>query len=273
MDFRSFPPASFLCPYIERYWYAATPGVTGEWNQTWLPTVMHCLVFDLNNNISSLTETTGEEKLPPCFMLGNLTRPGHNIVKGPMKVFAVHFTPTGIYQLFNIALHTLLDRAVDFEHIEKETIARELKEKMGRAPTPDACMGILEPYFAGKLLHAVPNRKITMLAPVVQFILSHKGHLQIQELTQQSFYTKKTLERHFVELVGPTPKQFQSIVRFNAAVECLQKNNPPAVKDFIYDLGYFDHAHFLHDFKKLSGKTPQEVFSQVADHDEFFYGH
>lgn len=272
MRFSVFAPANCLTDLVERYWYVTSPAQQGATDQTWLPSVTHSLVLNLNNNLQSIITRQGQKKPPPCFVIGNLTSPGHITANGPFDVFAVQFKPTGIYQLFNIPLSRLLDTPVDFEEIEKRSVARDLLEELQTATAPFGYIALLEKYFKRKLGEAVPDRKLKMFEPVVQCVLSQKGCIQIKELTQLAYYTKKTLERHCTELIGPTPKQFISITRFSAAIDYLRKNDCHSIKDFIFDLGYFDHSHFLHDFKKLSGQTPREVCARLTDPDHFFYG-
>jgi AraC-like DNA-binding protein len=272
MEFTTFAPAIGLTTVVERYWHAMAPEGTGTCSQTWLPSVMHCMVLNFNNRMGSITTRQGEKKLPFCFVLGNLTSPGHNIAISPFDVFAVQFKPMGIHQLFNIPLHQLLDTPIDLEQIEKQPVAAELIEALQTSHLPHEYIAILEKYFSRKLLEHAPDRKVKLFEPVVQRVLSSKGCIQIKNLTQLTYYTKKTLERHCMELIGPTPKQFISIIRFHAAIAYMQQNDWHSVKDFIYDLGYFDHAHFLHDFKKLSGLTPPEVFLHLTDPSKFFYG-
>lgn len=272
MEFSTFAPATGLTAVVERYWHVMAPAGTGICFQTWLPSVMHCLVLNFNNSMSTITTRQGEKKLPPCFVLGNLTSPGHTITAGPLDVFAVQFKPMGIHQLFNIPLHQLLDTPVGLEQIEKQPVAAELIEALQTSHTPLAYITVLEKYFSRKLLEHAPDRKVRMFEPVLQLVLSNKGCIQIKDLVQLTYYTRKTLERHCMELVGPTPKQFISIIRFHAAIAYMQQNDWHSVKNFIYDLGYFDHAHFLHDFKKLSGLTPPEVFLHLADPGKIFYG-
>lgn len=66
--------------------------------------------------------------------------------------------------------------------------------------------------------------------------------------------SKRFIER-FKEDVGVTPKRYCRIRRFQQAVT-LAHQQPEDWSQVALDCGYFDQAHFIHDFRSFSGVTP-----------------
>ena len=58
--------------------------------------------------------------------------------------------------------------------------------------------------------------------------------------------------------MGMSPKQLAKIVRFQTAVSALNDPNERTLTQIAADLGYFDQAHFVHDFKSYTGLTPKK---------------
>ncbi len=67
---------------------------------------------------------------------------------------------------------------------------------------------------------------------------------------------KRTLQRLFSQYVGVSPKWVIKRFRLLEAVGELSKNKKADWTKLALELGYFDQAHFIKDFKSIIGKTP-----------------
>lgn len=102
--------------------------------------------------------------------------------------------------------------------------------------------------------------------PLIQLVAQYKisqGSLRIPELVRKSGYSERQLERRFKDLTGFSPKRLGKILRFNSALRKLITNDIVDWADFAAELGWYDQSHMINDFKSLSGKTPQELFSAL----------
>lgn len=93
-------------------------------------------------------------------------------------------------------------------------------------------------------------------------IEKREGQVKVKEIANVLDVSIRTLERQFKEILGFPPKQFIRLVRFQKTVEKLKRMNKfRNLTDIAYESGYSDQAHFIKDFKLLSGKPPL-VFSK-----------
>jgi AraC-like DNA-binding protein len=82
--------------------------------------------------------------------------------------------------------------------------------------------------------------------------------LKVDNLIERFNYSKRTLQRLFRQYVGVSPKWIIQRYRLHEAAEQIasgQAENWPALA---VDLGYFDQAHFIRDFKAIVGQSPAE---------------
>jgi AraC-like DNA-binding protein len=66
---------------------------------------------------------------------------------------------------------------------------------------------------------------------------------------------KRFIER-FKNEVGLTPKRYCRILRFQQAVRRAHRCPHVDWSQVAVDCGYFDQAHFIHDFRAFAGLTP-----------------
>jgi AraC-like DNA-binding protein len=68
----------------------------------------------------------------------------------------------------------------------------------------------------------------------------------------------RALQRLFNDYVGVGPKWVIKRYRMHEAVARVQAGEPVSWAALAQDLGYFDQAHFIADFRKLVGRTPAD---------------
>ena len=66
---------------------------------------------------------------------------------------------------------------------------------------------------------------------------------------------KRFIER-FKASVGMAPKQYCRILRFQRALRHAEAGRRVDWTRIALDCGYFDQAHFIHDFRSFAGITP-----------------
>ena len=93
----------------------------------------------------------------------------------------------------------------------------------------------------------------------IQIILEKRGHLDLAQDLQTGL-SPRQLRRIFNHYIGTTPKAFCNVVRFQHILNA--KPSRQSLKDnkLYFDLGFFDQAHFIKQFKTFYGVTPSEAF-------------
>lgn len=100
-------------------------------------------------------------------------------------------------------------------------------------------------------------------AQVMQSIYANNGNIKIQDMEALTGYTRRTIQRLFVDDVGVTPKLFSRIVRCQSAVYNINHSDNIELSDLAFSLGFSDQSHFQKEFKKLVHATPLFYQSSV----------
>jgi AraC-like DNA-binding protein len=76
--------------------------------------------------------------------------------------------------------------------------------------------------------------------------------------------SSRTIERLFRRYVGVSPKWVVRRYRVHEACERVKTGVAPDWSQLAHELGYFDQAHFIHDFKAQVGRTPADYAAACA---------
>ena len=70
----------------------------------------------------------------------------------------------------------------------------------------------------------------------------------------------RQLHRIFNFYIGTTAKTFSNVVRFQHILSAKPSKQSLKENKLYFDVGFFDQAHFIKNFKTFYGVTPSEAF-------------
>lgn len=85
---------------------------------------------------------------------------------------------------------------------------------------------------------------------------------RLHQLSDEIGYSQKHFINLFTQHVGISPKQYLKIMRFQKAILTIERHFPTHWSNVALESGYYDQAHFIHDFKQFSGFTPKEYMKK-----------
>lgn len=167
----------------------------------------------------------------------------------------VELTPKGLYHLFHLSMFELTDRIYSFEDLFGAW-GRRLQTRMGEIESPYEKINLLQ-HTLIHLFHQ-NTKDFSLLDHTIEMIIRYHGMIRIQELASETGYSRRYLDMLFKEHIGLSPKSLASILRFQSIYQHLMQANSHTVsKDSLY-AHYYDQAHFIKEFKRFTGYTPQK---------------
>jgi AraC-like DNA-binding protein len=99
----------------------------------------------------------------------------------------------------------------------------------------------------------------------VQSLKSADGRLPIQELVQQTGYSRRYLDLLFRQHVGLSPKVLAGIFRFQKFYrKWAEGQSFDLLKNDLYEY-YYDQSHFTKEFRKMTGYSPRKFSLEVSN--------
>ena len=174
----------------------------------------------------------------------------------------VELTPKGLYHLFHLSMHEITDRMLSFEELFGPQGAR-LQTLVGDAEDPQQKIVLLQTALTHLLQQN--DKEYALLDHTLDLLAQTHGMMPVQELAAHIGYTRRYLDRLFQEHVGVSPKSLASILRFQEVYQGWMQHQSPTFFRNHWSAYYYDQSHFIKEFQRFTGFTPQHYAGIVNE--------
>jgi AraC-like DNA-binding protein len=246
---KRYMPAEDLSFFVERYW-AVSWDLRGQepFVQEVLPFPCVHLVFE-------------EER---SRIYGVETRRFTRLLEGEGRVFGIKFRPGGFYPFVKMPITRFTSTSVEFREVFGSQ-TWEVEENILKCGDEVEMKAVVEIFLHERLPEQDEN--VEEVNRMVNYIVEHREVTRVEDLVGAIGLNKRRVQRLFHQYVGVSPKWVIGRYRLHEAAERLAEGHSMDWTKLALDLGYFDQAHFIKDFKAMVGQTPGEYARAVQGHD------
>jgi AraC-like DNA-binding protein len=247
-------PSADVAFFVEHYWMVAWD-LTGQ-----EPRTQETLPYP---SIHLVIEDNGRAMLHGI-VSGKFSR----LIEGKGRVFGIKFLPGAFYPFVKTSVSTFTDKvipAVDVFGADVVTLTEDINAK----PTEDedGLIAVAETFLRARLPEQDDN--IRIINTIVSRIIDNREITKVDQIvsllaTGDLRVSKRQMQRLFSQYVGVSPKWVIMRYRLHEAVERMTNGEAVDLPALALDLGYFDQAHFIKDFKAMVGRAPGEYARQRA---------
>jgi len=105
--------------------------------------------------------------------------------------------------------------------------------------------------------------RTALVTRLLNAIAEDRGIVRVEQIVALSKLSQRALQRLFREYVGVSPKWVLQRYRLLEAAERLAAGETDGAR-VAHELGYFDQAHFIRDFKAIVGRSPGAFSAERA---------
>jgi AraC-like DNA-binding protein len=269
MNYEVFEPNLDLSELIKCYWILESPKEETMEKQTIVPDGCMEMIFHYGDPYKQYTKNGKSIIQPKCFVIGQLTRPLEIEPTGETGIFSVRFHPNGFLPFANIPIKEMENTSVSLEKLFGKE-GQEIEETVLNANSTVDRIKLIETFLFNQLADTRTIDRI--VKSTVETILTANGQLSVDELTRQTNINRRQLERKFSSTIGLSPKQLSKTIRLQATLKMLLDKKFTSLTALAYENEYYDQAHFIKDFKELTGFTPKEFYGNNVKMSSLFYG-
>ncbi|WP_405081341.1 DUF6597 domain-containing transcriptional factor [Paenibacillus chitinolyticus] len=216
-------------------------------------------------DLRGLPSHTQEVLQPPCFNLvfekDNTRIYGTNkgktsqLLEGIGEVFGVLFRPGGFYPFYRRPASELVNRSLPFREVFGRSCL-PLEETLFSEPDEDEKVRFADDFFIRE--RPTADEQIEIVNSVIDYIAAHREINRVEDVGARFGISARTMQRMFSQYVGVSPKWVIKRYRLQDAAVSADEGESPDWSKLAVDLGYYDQAHLIKDFKTVIGKSPEE---------------
>ena len=171
------------------------------------------------------------------------------------------FLPGGFAAFTGRPIDTLTDRVLPLGDVFGDAGAR-LARAAAKLDDPAAALAPLCDLLRAHRRPPAPAAEL--VAAAVARMREAAPGTRVSDIAADRSVSVRTLERLFARYVGVSPKWVLQRYRLHEALEQLAGQAAPDYSRLAVDLGYFDHAHFIRDFRAVAGRSPAEYERELT---------
>lgn len=264
-----FQPHQHLAPFVKCYWTLESSKETTPQKNTIIPDGCMKMIFHYGYLYAHYPENGNRILLPPCFVIGQLTKPYTVEPTGETETFFVCFHPNGFLPFASLPIKEMENTAVSLEQLFGRK-GEEIQDLMLKTKTISDRINCIETFLFNQLKSTDVVDHIVQ--STIETILTANGQFSIGELSKQNQINRRQLVRKFSSDIGLSPKQLSKTIRLQSTLKKMLNNQVSGLTALAYDNQYYDQAHFIKEFKEFTGLTPKEFYgdhlkmSLIFDH-------
>lgn len=224
-----------------------------------LPDACVELFINFSNSQDSLSTVTGKKVFhnSQSFVISRMSNFMDVQMKSKTGFISICFYPSTAYLFFQLPMNEVADSLTDLHYLWP-TEANTMEEEVGNARNNEQKADIIQQYLLRQLNRNKFDKAINYC---VQEINRTNKPFSVAELANKVGISQRHLSRKFNHCIGLSTKEFIHINRFIDSLVCLKKYPAMSLTDIAYESGYYDQAHFIHDYKTFAGLTPSAILS------------
>jgi len=166
-------------------------------------------------------------------------------------VFGIKFKPGGFHPFVEAGVSRFTNRSIPLEGVLE--YGGLLEDSVLPLEDDRLMVDAAEALLRQQLPHQDPH--VPFLVEIVERVAADRSIVRVDQIVSQVGMGARALQRLFREYVGVTPKWVIQRYRLFEAAERLASGEADGAR-VARELGYFDQAHFIRDFKAHVGKSP-----------------
>lgn len=242
LGFQRFAPHAQLLPWVQCYWIAQQPQLpSAQVSETVYPDGGTTLIFNF-----------AASDFPDITFLAT-QRTGKMAFQGQVNRMGIRFHPGGAFQLLKLGMPEVMGGEFSADDLAMHSLL-QLRHQLAELNHVSQRLLLIDKWLCD--LANKTNASAGLIQQLLpQLILTQQP---IEQLSADLPISRRQLERKFQLEVGFSPNQLKQLYRVKVARTLISQRPEESLTDIGQNAGFYDQAHFIRHFHKITGQTPGE---------------
>ena len=226
----------------------------------------HYYAASLDFNLAIIESSGGSSKI-------SLLKPSKSSIKlqfeGALTLLNITFQKGVFPLLFQMPATQIKEQIITTDLLP----ALKLLKQSISVPIPEIKIQMIAKWklFIDSNIKHSGNSISPHLSKALNLIDEYSGDITVNAIAETLGISRRHLGRFFTKTMGISPKTYLRIYRFQKAWQQFQQDTSGKLSNIVYDNGYYDQSHFIHECKLLTGlcpkqflKSPNQILNPIA---------
>lgn len=264
MLYQSRKPTPVLAPWVESYWQVQLDAGPTPKSEIILPNGKIEMIFALDGNYTVVNRQTN--KVHQAWLSGVQHEPLNISYKGKSNLIGIRFHTYGLFPFLRIPVNETVNAVEPLKDITGK-LYEQLFESISHANSTAEVFSILDLFLVRNIDH--DKVKQFKLMSEITRQLNVLPEQPISQLADRMGISQRHLGRICHDHMGVTPKLLARIFRFEKSFSYLYLQKDEEDFKALIDLGFYDQSHFIKEFKRFSGMTPEQYKKRAVESNNF----
>ena len=259
-------PGPVLHPFIDRFWGWESTGDEIVRLPTVLPGTGAELYLHYGAPFRYMANDNQEAKCASGHLFCVRRQPIRLLPSPNVGFIAVRFRAGMLHRFTPIPGRELIDRVLSVEEIwDAEGAA--LLDNLTCATSLNEKLAYLQSFLEKQLRHGSLDVLVERAMPM---IYKQSASISVDALAEKLHLGRRQLERRFMAFAGQSPGEVKCLSRFQHTIRKLVLDASADPVDIALANGYYDQAHFIHDFQRRASTTPGRYLEDARMKTHFY---
>ncbi|WP_123041845.1 helix-turn-helix domain-containing protein [Cohnella candidum] len=173
----------------------------------------------------------------------------------------VKFRPGGFYPFWRKPVSDLTGQRMDLKSMFGDEGAALAEQVLADRPDTAKQIERVEQFLRERLTER--DEEVGRIGRMVEAVIADRSIVKVEDMAERFGLQVRSLQRLFNRYVGVSPKWVIQRYRLQEAADLMERGETPDWPALAQELGYYDQAHFIKDFKSVIGKAPESYIKNL----------
>ena len=261
MIYLKFQPSKLLLPFVECYyvWQSGEEPVKDLVVES-PPNGFCSIVFNSGDTYFLQNKKYERLEVPKEFAAGQGIYSYKLFLNGNISIAGIVFRPAGLATLFNLPVYQYTEERIDLRKILVPFVVEKYATAIASAVEPVQKARLLEEFVLK--FYEANKPEPDYIDEAANKIVDSYGLLNVNELMENIYMSRRNFERRFFKKVGLSPKYYARIRRIGYSLSLVIGKKKVDWAKVFSECEYYDQSHFIKDFLEFTGRTPQQYLDE-----------
>ncbi|HTE25600.1 DUF6597 domain-containing transcriptional factor [Flavitalea sp.] len=259
MLYRKFNPCRELEPLVECYYVWETYDDDPRKIFESPPNGFCSIVFNSGTPYYLGNSKYERLRVPDQFIAGQAIYSYKLYVPAPVMIAGIVFKPAALNTLYGIPVYEYTEERVPLSKVFRHAFLDPFIRNIAKGTAEDKAR-LLEHFVLEE--YNIRKPSIDAIDIAANKIIETNGMLNITELLNTIYMSRRTFERNFFRKVGLSPKYYARIRRIGYLANLIAGKKAVDWNEMFTQAAFYDHSHLIRDFLEFTGRTPQQYLEE-----------